>query len=162
MIAGRPDMLWSLAPFLVLVFAAASTGALFRPGEWYARLDKPNWTPPGWLFGPVWLVLYVAMAVAAWRIVSIAGWTSAAGPLALWLAQLVLNAAWSWIFFGLRRPRLALIEMAALFVAIAATVVAFASVDALAAWLLAPYLAWVAFAFALNAAIAMRNPARPA
>ena len=137
--------------FLLLTFAVASFGALFLPGPWYAALAKPTWTPPGWLFGPVWTVLYVMIAMAAWLV-----WQHRARvdtALVLWAAQLILNGAWSWLFFGLERPGLALLDIVALLAAIAATAIAFARISRIAALLLAPYFAWVAFAAALNFAI---------
>jgi benzodiazapine receptor len=139
--------LWTIAPFLGLVFLASMTGALFRPGEWYKRLAKPSWTPPNWLFPLAWGVLYVVMAYAAWRVWAEAGVGLALG---LWGLQLILNAGWSAVFFGLRKPGLAALEVAALWLAVAGTVIAFAGVDVIAAWLLSPYLVWVSFAAVLN------------
>lgn len=148
--------LWTFLPFLGLVFLASITGAVFRPGEWYRRLDKPGWTPPDFLFPLAWGLLYVLMAYAAWRVWAAAGFGV---PLALWLVQLALNAGWSAVFFGLKRPGLAFVELVGLWLAIAATTAAFAPVDALAAWLLAPYLAWVSFAAMLNLEIVRRRAA---
>jgi tryptophan-rich sensory protein len=141
---------WVLAGFLLLVFLTALSGAAFPPGEWYAALRKPPLTPPNWIFGPVWTVLYVAMAVAAWLV-----WRAGGGalPLALWTLQLVLNGLWSWLFFGLERPGLALLEILLLLAALLATTAAFFPVRPLAGWLLVPYVAWVAFAAYLNAGI---------
>jgi len=146
-----------LVGWLALCFGAAAVGARFRPGAWYAALRKPAWNPPDWIFAPVWSVLYVLMAAAAWSVWRQAG---VAPQLGLFLLQLALNAAWTWLFFGLRRPGLALAEIAVLWLAIAATVVAFWSVRPLAGWLLIPYLAWVTFAGALNAALWRYNPSR--
>src|SRR5687768_7302876 len=100
----------SLIVFIALVAAAAVTGAQFEPGEWYAQLTKPSWTPPNWLFGPVWTALYVAIAIAGWRawVSTGARWTPA---LAAWVVQLVLNTLWSWLFFGLHKPGLALFDL---------------------------------------------------
>lgn len=146
--------LWTIAPFLGLVFLTSLTGALFRPGEWYKQLDKPSWTPPDWLFPLAWGVLYVSMAYAAWRVWAVAG----IGPaLGFWALQLVLNAGWSFVFFGLRRPGLAFIEVAALWLSIAGMIGAFAQADLIAAWLMAPYLIWVSFAAALNLEIVRRR-----
>ena len=135
---------------LLLAFTAAAFGASFPPDAWYDGLAKPPWNPPGWLFGPVWTVLYAGMAIAAWRV-----WQRRAdqpvGPaLGLYLGQLVLNGAWSWLFFGLHRPAWALIEILCLWVAIVATMIAFFRRDRIAGWLLVPYLAWVSFASVLN------------
>lgn len=144
----------SLIVSLVIAFAAALFGSRFPPGEWYASLAKPSWTPPNWLFGPVWTVLYIAMAVAAWRVWNV----GRAGPaLALYIIQLTLNAAWSWLFFGLRRPDLAGVEIIVLWTTILATAVAFFRRDAVAGWLLMPYLGWVGFAAVLNLTLWWRN-----
>jgi benzodiazapine receptor len=104
----------SLVVFLALVAAAALIGGQFQTGAWYEALRKPAWTPPDLVFPIVWSALYVMIAVAGWRV-----WRAPAGrtrtiALALWGGQLVLNAAWSWIFFGLHRPGWALLELIAL------------------------------------------------
>ena len=139
-----------LAGWLVLCFAAASLGGWFMPGEWHENLKKPSWNPPGWLFGPVWTVLYAMMAVAAWLVWKQGGFASQRRPLTLFLVQLALNAAWTPLFFGLHWPGVAFAEITLLWLAIAATIVAFRPVSRTAAWLLAPYLAWVSFAAVLN------------
>jgi tryptophan-rich sensory protein len=148
-----------LVPFAAACFAAAAMGAIFRPGEWYRRLDKPRWRPPDWLFAPVWTALYLAIAVSGWLVWREAGIADAALPLAVYVLQLLLNAAWTPIFFGLKRPDLALAEIVMLWAAIVATIMLFYPVSAAAAWLLGPYLAWVSFASALTCSIWMRNPA---
>jgi tryptophan-rich sensory protein len=140
-----------LALFLVLAFAAAAFGGLFPPGSWYEALTKPAWTPPNWLFGPVWTVLYVLVAVSGWLLWKTG--VAARGALRLWGVQLLLNALWSWIFFGLRAPGAALIEIGALLITIAATIALAYRPCRTAAFLLTPYLVWVAFASTLNAAI---------
>jgi len=139
--------------WLVGCFAAASLGAIFMPGEWYATLKKPSWNPPGWIFGPVWSALYTMMAVAAWLVWRRSGFAAQGRPLALFLAQLILNAAWTPLFFGLHRPGIAFVEIVFLWLAIAATLAVFAPVSRVAAWLLAPYLVWVSFATMLNFAL---------
>ena len=103
-------------------FGAASTGAIFRPGEWYRRLDKPRWRPPDWLFAPVWTLLYAMIALSGWLVWREKGLADAAVPLTAYAVQLVLNAAWTPIFFGLRRPGLAAIEIAMLWASIVATI----------------------------------------
>lgn len=123
------------------------------PGEWYATLRKPSWNPPAWVFGPVWTALYTMMAVAAWLVWRRGGWAAQRRPLALFLVQLALNAGWTPLFFGLKSPGLALAEIGLLWLAIVGTLIAFARVSRAAAWLLAPYLAWVSFAAALNFAL---------
>lgn len=144
-----------------LVAAAAASGARFRPGSWYVRLRKPPWTPPGWLFGPVWTLLYAAMAAAAWL-----AWRRGHGletglAAALWLLQLAANAAWSWLFFGRRRIGAALVDLGMLLVLVAATTAVFFRIDAVAGGLMVPYLAWAAFAGALNVSIWRRNRGQP-
>lgn len=140
-------------------FAAASAGAMFRPGPWYHRIDKPRWRPPDWLFAPVWTLLYAMIALSGWLVWREKGLADAAVPLTVYAIQLVLNAAWSPIFFGLRRPGLAAIEIALLWASIVATILVFHPVSPAAAALLAPYLAWVSFAAALNLSIWRRNRA---
>lgn len=150
------DSVVALVGWLIVCFAVAAFGARYRPGPWYAALAKPSWTPPNRLFAPVWSALYILMAVAAWLVWRAVG----PGPeLALFAVQLALNAAWSLLFFGLHRPFLALADIAALWLAVAVTVLAFWHVRPLAAWLLLPYLAWITFAAALNAALWRLNRA---
>lgn len=140
----------ALGVFLLLVGAAAAFGATFTPGPWYESLRKPPGTPPDWVFAPAWSVLYVAVAVAGWLV-----WRTRRDAFALgaWGVQLVLNAAWSYLFFGLQRPGLALLEIALLLAAIAATTFAFLRVRTAAGLLFVPYAAWVAFAAYLNAGV---------
>lgn len=146
--ASRPSL--GLMGWLVLCFAAAGLGGWFPPGEWYATLKKPSWNPPGWVFGPVWTALYTMMALAAWMVWRRGGFAAQRRPLTLFLVQLGLNAAWSPLFFGLRWPGAACVEIAFLWLAIGATLWSFRSANRVAAWLLAPYLAWVSFAVVLN------------
>jgi tryptophan-rich sensory protein len=142
-----------LTAFVALCFGVSILGGMATRSalsEWYPALRKPGWTPPGWVFGPVWTLLYPLVAVAGWL-----AWREGKarfGPL-VFLVQLALNAAWPWLFFAERRPDLALAAIAALVVAILATIAAFWRLSRLAAVLLVPYLAWVAFAAALNHAI---------
>jgi len=144
------DSVIGLVGWLVLCFGAAAIGARFKPGAWYAALRKPSWTPPSWLFAPAWTLLYAMMAVAAWLVWRQTGFS---GEVGLFVLQLALNAAWSWLFFGLHRPALAFADIVALWLAILATLVAFWAVRPLAGGLLVPYLAWVTFAAALNGAV---------
>jgi translocator protein len=145
-----------LVCFLVVVFAAAALGSVATSSsvrDWYVALEKPSWNPPAWLFGPVWTTLYVMMAVAAWSVWRERGWRGARGALALFGVQLGLNSLWSVLFFGLRAPGLALVEILLMWGAILATLVAFWRVRPLAGALLVPYLAWVSFAAVLNAVL---------
>jgi len=143
---------WSL-----VCFAASGLGAFSRPDGWYAALQKPAWNPPNWIFAPVWTTLYALMAVAAWLVWRRGGWAVQRGPLALFVGQLLLNAAWSPLFFGRHRPGLALLDLAVLWVVLGLTVVVFGRVRRVSAGLLAPYLAWVTFAGALNFALWQLN-----
>jgi len=141
----------ALGVFALLVAAAALFGVQFEPGAWYEALQKPPLTPPNWVFGPAWSVLYLTIAVAGWLI-----WRARRNrvtALALWGVQLALNAAWSFLFFGLQRQGLALLEIGTLLVFIVATAVVFFRVRPLAGALFAPYAAWVAFASYLNAGL---------
>jgi benzodiazapine receptor len=148
----------AMAGWLLLCFAAASLGAVFMPGEWYAALKKPAWNPPGWVFGPVWTALYTMMAMAAWLVWRQGGFAARLGPLLTFLAQLALNALWTPLFFGLHWPRVAFSGIILLWLAIAWTITAFWRVHRAAAWLLAPYLAWVSFAAVLNGTLWRLNP----
>jgi len=126
--------------------------------EWYRSLVKPAWNPPSWVFGPVWTTLYAMMAVAAWRVWQRGGWAKQAPALRLFLLQLALNFSWSYLFFRFQQIELALADIVLMWVLIVLTIRAFARIDRPAAWLLAPYLAWVTYATTLNAAIAILNP----
>ncbi|QCK88863.1 tryptophan-rich sensory protein [Phreatobacter aquaticus] len=141
--------------FILVCFAVAALGSLATSAglaSWYPTLTKPSFNPPNWLFGPVWTVLYVMIAVAGARLVlSSAG---DKGPvLAAYGTQLALNCAWSWVFFYAQRPGLAVIVIAALWLSIVATIVLAWPKDRVASWLMMPYLAWVSFASLLNIAI---------
>ncbi|MBV6658673.1 MAG: tryptophan-rich sensory protein [Devosiaceae bacterium] len=151
-------MSWSLLAFLALCFAAATTGSIYRPGAWYRTLSKPRWNPPDWVFPIAWTALYGMMAVAAWLVYEAAGFSGlGAAALVVWLVQLVLNALWSALFFGAKRMDWALWDVAALWLAIALTTVLFALIVPAAAWLMAPYLAWVTFAALLNLTLIRMN-----
>lgn len=145
----------ALVGFLALSFVGALPGAAFPPGEWYAELSKPSWTPPSWVFGPAWTTLYCMMGVAAWLVWRERGLRSR--ELGAWGVQLALNALWTPLFFGLRRPDLAFVEIVLLWLAVAATLTLFLRARRLAGLLLVPYLAWVSFAAALNAALWSAN-----
>ncbi len=145
--------LFALLLWIGICFLPAAFGAwLGKSGldTWYPSLTKPTWTPPGWLFGPVWTLLYFLMGVAVWRIWVRFGWAGARVPLTLFLVQLVLNALWTPAFFGLQRPGLGLVVILQLWIVLVATVIAFGRCDRPAGLLLLPYLAWVSFAALLN------------
>jgi tryptophan-rich sensory protein len=138
---------------LALTFGAGYIGSRFPVDEWYAALSKPAWNPPNWLFGPVWGVLYLLIAISAWLVWRKSGLAGAAIPLGLYALQLVLNAAWSWIFFGRHELGLALIEISVLWMVILATLIGFWRLNPVSGYLMAPYLLWVTFASVLNFAI---------
>jgi tryptophan-rich sensory protein len=142
-----------LVAALVLTFSAAYVGSRFPVDDWYAELSKPAWNPPNWLFGPVWGVLYLLMAIAAWLVWRKSGFAGAAIPLGVFVLQLGLNAAWSWIFFGRHELGLALIEILVLWGAILGTIVGFWRLNPISGILLVPYLLWVTFASVLNFAL---------
>jgi benzodiazapine receptor len=138
----------ALVVSILIVAAVAFVGSRFVPGPWYEALAKPSWNPPDWVFGPAWTVLYALMALAAWKVWIVTRRIDAA--LLVYGAQLVLNAAWSYLFFGLQRPDLALVDIAALWLMILVTIILFWRRDRLAGSLLVPYLVWVTFASSLN------------
>jgi benzodiazapine receptor len=146
----------SLIIILFLVGLAASFGALFMPGPWYEALNKPALNPPGWIFPPVWTTLYLMIAVAGWLV-----WRNGAGSMhpavIAWWSQLVLNALWSWIFFGLENAGLALFDILVLLLLILAFVRYAFLVSRSAALLFVPYALWVGFAAYLNLGIVLLN-----
>jgi tryptophan-rich sensory protein len=124
-----------------------------QAGDWYGALRKPAFTPPNWVFAPVWTVLYVCMGLAAWFVWRWRSATRVALPLVLFAAQLLLNAAWPVLFFDLHRIDVAFAEILFLLAAVTLTVWHFFRVSRPAGWLMAPYIAWVAFATILNFSI---------
>ena len=145
----------AIAVFIGVVILAAASGAVFKPGPWYEELRKPGWTPPNWAFPVVWTILYIMIAYAGWNVWSKAGWSL---PIVFWAVQIGLNAAWSWLFFGLRRMDLALADVGLLWLAIAGFIVTAWPVSPLAALLFVPYLAWVTTAGLLNRSVQQLNP----
>jgi translocator protein len=154
---STPRLVLALILWLALSFAVAALGSWFTPGEWYATLEKPSWNPPSWVFGPVWTLLYVMMAIAAWLVWKCGGFSRQRVALTLYLVQLFFNALWSPLFFGLRNPGLAFVDITLLWLALLATLVAFWKVRPLAGALLIPYLLWVTFATVLNFSIWQLN-----
>lgn len=151
----------ALVLFLALCLGVGALGAsVVATGvdSWYAGLAKPSFNPPDEVFGPVWTVLYILMAVAAWRVWRIADRDTARGPLTLFALQLAINLGWIVVFFGLQKIASAVATIVVLDVAILVTVLAFRTVDRLAALLMLPYVAWAAFATVLNVAIWRLNP----
>lgn len=140
---------------MLAVAGVASSGVQFQPGAWYAHLNKPGWTPPNWIFPPVWTMLYLMIAVAGWLIFQKSGRFLKT----LWFSQLLLNGVWSWLFFGLHQTGLALLDIIAMFVLIGAIVARSRKSFPAVFWLMAPYLVWVGYASSLNFAIYFLNPA---
>lgn len=151
---------FSLLPFVVICLAAAGIGSFFTNtsvNTWYPQLRRPEWTPPNWIFGPLWKALYGMMAISAWLVWRTADWPVARSALSLFAIQLALNPVWSVVFFGLRRVGAAFAEILLLWMMVIATAVAFLPLSLLAAWLLLPYVVWVAFASYLNFRIWQMN-----
>ena len=145
----------SLVLFLILtVGGGLLIGTLTLPDAWYAALAKPPWTPPGWVFGPAWTLLYVLIALAGYRT-----WRRApSGPaMQLWAGQMLLNFSWSPIFFRAHLIEAALVVIAGLLLVIVAFIARSLRSDRVAAWLFVPYALWVAFALSLNAGISWLN-----
>ena len=158
---SRSTQLLGLVGWLLLTFSAAALGALasVRADSFYLALVRPDWSPPVWLFGPVWTMLYLLMAVAAWRVWRDRGWREAQRGLLLYVVQLAANALWTWLFFVWHQGALAFIEILLLWSLILATLLAFWRRQRLAALLLLPYLAWVSFATVLSFTLWQLNPA---
>jgi len=147
----------ALAVFILVNFAVSVSGAVFRPGEWYENLRKPGWTPPDIAFPIVWTILFLCNAVSGWLVWEAAG-LSAAPALSVYAASLLLNAAWSALFFGLKRMQAALWEVCALWSSIALVAALFRAHSPAAAALQLPYLVWVTVAAALNFRLLGLNP----
>lgn len=144
----------SFLPFLGAVVLTAISGALFMPGDWYKTLEKPSWTPPDWLFGPAWSVLYLMIAFAGWLVWKAQG----VGPaLGVWALHLVFNFGWSWLMFGRHQIGAALADALAMLATIIGFLLLAWPVSQTAALLFLPYLAWVSFATLLNYDILRRN-----
>jgi translocator protein len=153
---GRTGEFVALAAWVAgCLGVSAIGGAVTRSsvGGWYQTLAKPAFNPPDWVFTPVWLALFVLMGIAAWRVWRRHGFSGAAAPLGVFAIQLGLNLGWSILFFGLRAPGWALVEIVVLWTTVLATAILFYRADRTAGWLLVPYLLWVGFAVVLNAAI---------
>lgn len=154
------QQLLGLIGWLLVSFAVSAIGAIasIEARSFYAELLQPAWAPPGWLFGPVWTLLFALMAIAAWLVWRSGGFRANRIALTLFLVQLAFNALWSWLFFAWHRGGLAFADILLLWVLILATLVAFWRVRPLAGALLVPYLLWVSFAAVLNYSIWQLNP----
>jgi translocator protein len=150
-----PQSWITLAVFLAIVACiGALIGTQTQPGAWYEQLQKPPLNPPNWVFGPVWFTLYVLIAIAGWRI-----WMDDPKSTAMkfWGAQMLLNWAWSPVWFGANMPWLAFAIIVAMWLSIVGFIVTARKRDTISAWLFVPYLAWVSFATYLNLSIALLN-----
>jgi translocator protein len=145
----------ALGLFVALTSIAAVSGGMYGPGSWYVTLNKPWWTPPGWAFPVVWTTLYIMIAIAGWKAWQDQGVGLLVG---LWIVQLVLNAAWSWIMFGQKQIGWALVDAGGMWITIAAFIMAAWGVSHTAALLFIPYLIWVSIAVLLNWSILQLNP----
>lgn len=149
-----------LAVIMAVCLAVSGIGGAITATSvdtWYRTLEKAPFNPPDWVFAPVWTTLFVLMAIAAWRVWRRAGFTAGRGALVVFAAQLTMNLAWSYLFFGLRRIELALVEIVVLLLAIVATTILFWRIDRLAGALFVPYVLWVGYATALTASLWMLN-----
>lgn len=156
----KQNQILGLAGWLIVSFIAAAIGAApsIQAGPFYTELVRPDWAPSPSIFGPVWTVLYVLMGIAAWLVWRDGGFRAGRFALTLFLAQLAVNALWTWLFFGWHRGALAFADILVLWTLIVATVLAFWRIRPLAGALLVPYLLWVTFAAALNYTVWQLNP----
>ncbi|HPW33601.1 MAG TPA: tryptophan-rich sensory protein [Arenimonas sp.] len=150
----------ALAIWIVLILGLGSCmGIFFGPGAWFQGLVKPTWNPPGWVFGPAWTLLYVLMAISVWKVrrnTRVSDTERSRAMRFFWL-QLLLNLAWTPIFFGLHQPAWAFVEICLLWLAALSTALAFGKISAASGYLLIPYLAWLSFALVLNGTIWLLN-----
>lgn len=157
MFALRMD--WGLAVAVGIPLGLGSLAGFLTRNEsksaWYNSLSKPSWTPPGYVFGPVWTLLYILMGVASWRV-----WKAGGGqqPMVLYALQLTMNLAWSFLFFNAKNLQWALLDILGLLGVLVATTAAFYRVDRVAGYLMLPYVAWVGFAAALTISLYKKNP----
>lgn len=147
-----PTLLW-----IIISFIPAIIGGYFKPGSWYLEIAKPDWTPPGWVFGPVWFLLYFCMGISASII-----WKSKNNKpiklaMTIFIVQLILNALWSWVFFGLNNLLFSVVEIILLLSMIVLTIFLFYRINKKAGLILIPYLLWVSFATILNLNIWLLN-----
>jgi benzodiazapine receptor len=147
-----------LVVWVGLCFVVAFLASRYQPGIWYEGLIKPGWTPPNWVFAPVWSLLYLLMGIAAWLIWKQGGFAAAAWPLGFFLLQLILNGLWSWLFFGRHLIGAAMIDIGLLWVAILITMILFWNRQPAAGIMFLPYLLWVSYASTLNFALWRLNP----
>ncbi len=160
MVVSKKKQIIGFAAWLAVCFLAAAIGAAasVQAGSFYTQLTRPEWAPPPGWFGPVWTALYALMGIAAWLVWRAEGFRAARIALTLFLAQLAVNALWSWLFFGWHLGNFAVADILLLWLLITATLIAFWRIRPLAGALLVPYLLWVSFATALNYSVWQLNP----
>ena len=141
----------ALIGWMLFSMAAGASGAIWPVSSWYFEIARPSWTPPPWVFGPVWTLLYLLIGASAWRVWRRGGFRRDGVALGLFLVQWAFNFAWTGLFFGLKMPGVALVEIVVLLALITATIVRFGRHDPFAAIMLVPYLLWVGYATSLNA-----------
>jgi benzodiazapine receptor len=139
-----------VAIFLFICFLPGIIGLQFSPGQWYTALSKPSWTPPGWIFAPVWTILYFMIGISGYWAWNTSDSRNRKAAFCVFALQLALNATWSWVFFGLHNISVSVINILALWVFILMNIVFFYRLSAVAGYLLIPYLVWVSFAAVLN------------
>ena len=145
---------------LVVCYGVSAIGAAasIHARDFYTEVIRPSWAPPGWLFGPVWMVLYTAMAVALWLVWKKVGFRGGQPAIGLFLIHLIPNALWSWVFFAWRLGAWSVVNIVVLWGLIPVGMLLFVRHDRIAGWLLFPYLLWVSFAAVLNITIWQLNP----
>ncbi|MBN2039927.1 MAG: tryptophan-rich sensory protein [Spirochaetes bacterium] len=156
----KSKQLSGLVGWLFITFVAAGIGSMasFKAGTFYQQLIRPEWAPPGWIFAPVWTILYLLMGIDAWLVWREHGFRAAPISLSLYIIQLAVNALWTWLFFVWRLGETAFIEIIILWILILCTLIAFWRVRIIYGILLMPYLAWVSFASVLTYIIWKLNP----
>ncbi|MGV8916978.1 MAG: tryptophan-rich sensory protein TspO [Pseudomonas sp.] len=147
----------TLIIFLIACGAAASTGIMFKPGQWYEALKKPGFTPPNWVFPLAWSIIYVLLIWAGYRLTLL---PESQTVLALWAAQIALNTLWTPVFFGAHRIFAAMVILTLLWVVVAFMVVMAFQLDVITGLILLPYLVWLSIAAALNFSILVNNSGR--
>jgi benzodiazapine receptor len=160
MTISKPSQVGGFFAWLSICFIAAAIGAVasVQAGTFYLSLSRPEWAPPASVFGPVWTALYTLMAIAAWLVWREGSFSKARAALSLFLAQLALNAVWSWLFFAWHLGAMAFVDILLLWALLVATLITFWRIRPLAGALLVPYLLWVSFAAALNYTVWKMNP----
>lgn len=153
-------LILGLIGWIVVCFIASALGAIasVQSSAFYSQLSQPAWAPPSWVFGPVWTILYLMMAVSAWLVWKSGGFRQNRVALSFFLVQLTFNTLWSWLFFAWHLGSLAFVDITFLWVFIVVTIIYFWRANPIAGALLIPYLLWVSFAAALNYSIWQLNP----